>query len=320
MHISDEQIHPEYRTLGKLMRHVLPYYGETAYHVLNPTALKLINPIWPGLKTTAESTFTTRPDGSHLRFLIVRPKNPQKEAPGILWLHGGGYATGFPGESFPYIDRFAELSGSVAVLPYYRLSTEAVFPAALDDAVLALHWLKDHAAELGIRSDQIFVGGESAGGGLAAAICLYERDHNGVPIAFQIPLYPMLDDRMDLPSAVDNDAPVWNSKSNRIAWKMYLGENFGSNSVSEYAAPARASDLHNLPPACSFIGTIEVFYDETCAYMEGLKAAGVDVHFKTFHGCFHTFDLCLPNSTPSREAAEFLTESFSYAVSNYFNC
>ncbi len=170
-----------------------------------------------------------------------------------------------------------------------------------------------------MRDDQIMVGGDSAGGGLAIAVSLYARDKNEVAIAFQMPLYPMIDDRMLTLSAADNDAPVWNSKSNLVGWRLYLGELFGKPSVPAYAAPARAADLYGLPPACSFVGGIEPFRDETAAYVRKLRSSCVPVHYKVFDGCFHAFDVMCPKSGVAREASDFLIDRFRYAVKNYFS-
>lgn len=111
--------------------------------------------------------------------------------------------------------------GAVVVSPEYRLAGQAPYPAALEDCHAALVYLKEHAAELGVRSDQIMVGGESAGGGLAVALCMYEKDTDGVQIAFQMPLYPMIDCE-DTETSKDNHAPVWNTKRNHYGWKSIL--------------------------------------------------------------------------------------------------
>lgn len=169
-----------------------------------------------------------------------------------------------------------------------------------------------------MRYDQIMVGGDSAGGGLAVAVSLYARDKNEVAIAFQMPLYPMLDDRMNTPSATDNDAPLWNSRSNKISWRLYLGELFGKDIVPEYAVPARCQELTGLPPACSFVGSIEPFCDEMINYFERLRATGIPVHYKVFDGCFHGFDVVCPKTRIANEATDFLIACFRYAVENYF--
>ncbi|MBR3296809.1 MAG: alpha/beta hydrolase fold domain-containing protein, partial [Firmicutes bacterium] len=157
------------------------------------------------------------PVGDHnIRLLILRPLAQSKTpVPGVLWVHGGGYQSGsakdiFATRALSLVVKF----GAVLVAPDYRLSKKHPYPAALHDCWAALLYLKKHAEELGVRSDQIMVGGESAGGGMATALCMLARDTGAVNIAFQMPLYPMLDDR-DTPSNADNHAPNWDSRRNR---------------------------------------------------------------------------------------------------------
>ena len=175
--------------------------------------------------------------GRHtIRLLILRPLEARKEkVPGVLWVHGGGYQSGsakdiFATRALSLVVKF----GAVLVAPNYRLSKKHPYPAALHDCYAALLYLKEHADELGVRSDQIMVGGESAGGGMAAALCMLAHDRGEVNIAFQMPLYPMLDDR-DTPSSADNHAPNWNTRRNHKAWKRYLREAYGTDIVSSPA-------------------------------------------------------------------------------------
>ena len=177
--------------------------------------------------------------------------------------------------------------------------------------------MKKQASALGVREDQLMVGGESAGGGLAAALTLYERDHNGVRIAFQMPLYPMLDDRMTNESAMENNTPVWDSETNRIAWDLYLGD-FARGDFPIYPAPARAVNFSNLPPAVTFVGDLEVFRDETVEYVENLRKSRVPVDFQQYAGCYHAFDRMNPYADVSRKALSFLMKSYKFAVENYF--
>lgn len=150
------------------------------------------------------------------------------------------------------------------------MSIDAPYPAALYDCYDALLWMKQKSTELKIRSNQIAVGGESAGGGLAAALTLYARDKKEVNIAFQIPLYPMIDDRNKTASALDNNAPIWNSRTNGWAWKLYLGDYYGKD-VPSYAAAARATDYSGLPPTITFVGELEPFRDEVITYVNHFK-------------------------------------------------
>lgn len=179
-----------------------------------------------------------------MKLLVLCPRGdaPAGGRPGILWIHGGGYLTGMP--EMVYTSRAKNLArkyGAVVVSPGYRLSGEAPYPAALLDCHNALTYLKTHARELGVRDDQLMVGGESAGGGLTAALCMYERDTDGVRIAFQMPLYPMLDNE-DTETSRDNHAPVWNTRRNHFGWSRYL-RGLGGGDVPAYAAPARCTGL-----------------------------------------------------------------------------
>ena len=128
--------------------------------------------------------------GRVMKMKVLQPKEADGPVPGILWIHGGGYITG--GNYMVLVScgkMLAERYGAVVVSPEYRLAGEAPYPAALEDCYAALVWMYEHADELGIDRTRIVVGGESAGGGLTAAVCLYARDKGEVPIALQLPRY-----------------------------------------------------------------------------------------------------------------------------------
>ena len=262
----------------------------------------------------------TIPVGHHkIRLLILHPLEAGSEkVPGVLWIHGGGYQHGSAKEVFltralSLVVRF----GMVLVAPDYRLSRKHPYPAALHDCYAALLWLKEHAEELNIRTDQIMVGGESAGGGMTAALCMLAHDRKDVNVAFQMPLYPMLDDR-DTDSSRDNHAPNWNTKKNHKAWKRYLRDAYGTDIVSCYAAPARREDYSGLPPCYTFVGEIEPFRDETLTYVRCLREAGIRAEADVYPGCFHAFDILMPNKKESREAVARFEEKVAYAIANDF--
>ena len=257
--------------------------------------------------------------GGKIDLLVLRPitnAKPKAKTPGILWIHGGGYVTGMAG--MIYMSRAIHLVkkyGAVVVTPEYRLSKEAPYPAALEDCYAALTYLKEHADELGVNDSQLMVGGESAGGGLTAALCMYARDKGEINIAYQMPLYPMIDNE-DTDSSRDNHAPVWNTKRNRKAWKAYLRDIHGE--IPPYAAPARQTDYSNLPPAYTFVGDIEPFYCETLTFVENLQKAGVEAKVDVYPGCFHAFDMLLPFLKVSKQAAKTFEEQYLYAAEHYF--
>ena len=130
--------------------------------------------------------------GGERRAILLRPgrnARPPEKTPGTLWIHGGGYATGMAemvyfSRALPLVKKY----GAVVLTPSYHLSGRAPYPAALEDCYAALVYLKDHAAELGVNPSQLMVGGESAGGGLTAAVCMCARDRGEVAVAYQMPL------------------------------------------------------------------------------------------------------------------------------------
>ena len=316
--IKNNDIDKRIRFIGKCVRKINPYFTEEKFKKCNKTMDKYIKGHWLDNKTKIETVFLNRNDGTKLRVLICRSKKKTIHKPltGVLWLHGGGYAIGLPEQDYMFASLFSKDGSSITILPDYTRSIDAPYPAALEDCYLTLKWMYDNAEKLGINKNQIFVGGESAGGGLAAALCIYARDRNEVKIAFQMPLYPMLDDRGITASSKNNDAPVWNTKSNEVAWNLYL-KGLDKNSVPSYAAPARESNLKNLPHACTYIGTIEPFYDETIEYFNKLKASGVEVDIKEFSGCYHAFDLFGSKTKLGNEARKFLLDCFKNAQEKY---
>jgi len=257
--------------------------------------------------------------GSHrMKLLVLRPtvnKQPREKIPGILWIHGGGYAVGMA--SMVFMSRAKRLVteyGAVVISPEYRLARKEPYPAALEDCYAALLYLKEHAAELGCADDQIMVGGESAGGGLTAALCMLARDRGEVNIAYQMPLYPMLDHR-DTDSSRNNHGISWNTKRNHAAWKLYLRDVDGK--ISPYASPARQTDYCGLPSAYTFVGDREPFYCETLTYIENLQKAGISAHVDVYPTGFHAFDMLLPFRRISRQAIAAFEKQYLYAAEHY---
>lgn len=249
--------------------------------------------------------------------LILSPKARPENAPGVLWIHGGGYILGM--KEMVYMGRAVSLVkefGAVVIAPGYRLAFQAPYPAAINDCYDALLYVKAHAAELGIRGDQIMVGGESAGGGLTAALCMMARDKGEVDIAFQMPLYPMLD-CFDTETSRNNHGKVWNTRRNHLGWKMYL-RGMKSGEIPAYASPARQTDYSGLPPAYTFVGDGEPFYAETLAFVDNLKKAGVPAEVDVYNTDMHAFDMLEPERDISKAAAESFEKHFAYAVEHYY--
>lgn len=269
------------------------------------------------MKLTKKTIYISS-DGRELKLIILKPAGADRPLPGILWLHGGGFITGMP--EMVNISRGKDIAasfGAVVVSPGYRLSASEPYPAALHDAYAALLYMKKHSENLGIRKDQILVGGESAGGGLTAALCMYARDLGTVNIAFQIPLYPMLD-CYDTESSADNHGYLWNTNLNHIAWKAYLGPLYQSKNIPPYASPARCTDYSGLPPAYTFVCTGEPFYCETLKYIENLNAAGIPAEADVYPGKTHAFDMMRPHLAVSKKAKKVFLEKIKTALQTYY--
>lgn len=311
-----KKINKELKVKGAFIKFFLGSYTKSKFKFCN----KIIDVIFKGnaltKKINYQSLYIKRDDGTKLRICVYTPKQPVKNAVGLLWLHGGGYAMGQPEQDIIFIKEFILNSSCVVVAPEYTLSVKKPYPAALDDCYLALGWLVQNANKLNVKSSKIFVGGDSAGGGLTAALSLLVRDRGEYSIAFQMPLYPMLDNK-ETESSKNNNAPVWDTKSNKLAWKLYLGDLYNNTNITKYAVPANEIDYTNLPPTLTYVGDIEPFKDETITYVDNLKNAKTKVKFKIFKGCFHGFDIVGEKTKIGKEAKQFLIDGFMFAVKNY---
>ncbi|MCY3831374.1 MAG: alpha/beta hydrolase [Chloroflexi bacterium] len=234
---------------------------------------------------------------------IYQPPAPAPRG-GLLWLHGGGYIVGVERDDARCIE-FAEVVGCTVVSVGYRLAPESTYRESVADSFTALNWMVDSASELGIDARRVAIGGGSAGGGLSAGLALYNRDNQGPELAFQLLIYPMIDDRHDTPSGREVTHPtIWNRDVSFKAWKMYLGEEYGADEVSPYAAATRATDLAGLPPALVTVGTMDLFRDENIDYAQRLMAARVATDLQVYPGVYHGAEMLVPAADVSRRMRE----------------
>jgi acetyl esterase/lipase len=235
---------------------------------------------------------------------VYRPSGLPEDSgalPGVLWMHGGGYVIGSVEEDDLIAQHVCEEVGCVVVSVEYRLAPEHPFPAALEDCYAALEWMADDASELGVDTARIAITGPSAGGGLTAGLALLARDRGEISVAFQAPIYPMIDDRNDTPSGYENaDSRLWGRRYNENGWKAYTGTGTGERSVSQYAAPTRAAELSGLPPAYIAVGALDIFLDEDIEYARRLMRAGVATELRVYPGLFHGSDIFAPTAVSSR--------------------
>jgi acetyl esterase/lipase len=184
----------------------------------------------------------------------------------------------------------------------YRIAPEHPHPTPVEDCYAALVWLADHASTLGIDPARLAVMGDSAGGGLAAGVCLLARDRGGPAIAQQLLIYPMLDDRTVTPDPQLLPFLTWTYDDNVTGWGALLGESAGTDVVSPYAAPARATDVSGLPDTYIDVGDLDIFRDEDITYARRLSDAGVPTELHLHSGCPHSFEALARAADVSRRA------------------
>lgn len=228
-----------------------------------------------------------------VRVLIYQPKDAARPAPGMLWVHGGGYVIGSADMDDVKCKAMVAELGCAIVSVDYRLAPETPHPGPVEDCYAALKWLHANAAELGVDPGRLAIGGESAGGGLAAGLGLLTRDRGEVPLCFQLLIYPMIDDR-----TVTTDHPhpyvgefIWTTDANRFGWTALLGREPGGDGVSPYAAAARAEDLAGLPPTYLAVGSLDLFLEENLEYARRLVRAGVPTELHLYPGAIHGFPM-----------------------------
>lgn len=235
------------------------------------------------------------PDGTSIRLACYRPSTCSGATPAFLYLHSGGLVTGTRfAEDLRLLD-LALGTGSSVVSVEYRLAPEHPFPAAIEDCYAAWRWLSSGRPELDIDPARIVLVGESAGGGLAAALAILISERGGPQPVAQLLATPMLDHRNDSPSVQQLDGiGLWDKVSNQTGWSAYLGSRVGTDEVPGHASPSSAEALAGLPPAFIDVGDAEIFRDESVDYARRLWLAGVPAELHVWTGGCHTFYALIP--------------------------
>jgi acetyl esterase len=237
--------------------------------------------------------------------------------PLLVWYHGGGWVIGDIEGSDPTARRLATRAGCVVISVDYRLAPEHPAPAAAEDAYAAAAWAAEHAADIGADPQRIAVGGDSAGGNLAAVVSLMARDRGGPSLAHQLLVYPVTDCTMDTPSYAENTAYLLTPEMMGWFWNCYAPE--GVDRADPYISPLRAPDVSGLPPAHIITAEHDPLRDEADAYAERLRAAGVPVRYECYagqiHGFFGAAHFFPEGDRATTEAAEELTRAFAVQVS-----
>ncbi|UCC53573.1 MAG: alpha/beta hydrolase [Anaerolineaceae bacterium] len=241
-----------------------------------------------------ERTIPGPEGGPEVPIRIYMPKDRTEAGPGFVNFHGGGFILGDLELEHPRCLMMATEGGAVSVGVDYRLAPENPFPAGVEDCYAALQWVASHAEELKIDPAKIAVGGGSAGGNLAAAVSLMARDRGGPDVAFQLLIYPVIDEKCETPSMKSGAGLyIWDYQNSLDMWDQYIGKD--RSNVSPYAAPARATDLSGLPPAYVMTAEHDPLRDEAIIYAMRLMDAGVQVELHSYPGTVHGFDFLTPS-------------------------
>jgi acetyl esterase/lipase len=270
-------------------------------------------PAMPDGITYSDEVVPASAGGPDVTVRVYRGAATSTTGPGIVWIHGGGYMFGSGLMEDVRLGRWARDLGAAVVSVEYRLAPEHPYPAPLDDCYAVLAWTVANADKLGVDAARIAVAGASAGGGLAAGLALLARDRGEYALAYQMLIYPMIDDRNVTPSSY-LDTLVWTRAANLLGWRAYLGDTAGTDDVAAYAAPARAGDLDGLPPAFIGVGTLDVFRDENIEYAQRLLAAGVPTELHVYPGATHGFEAMCPGAAVAQRCQRDIDDALKRAL------
>lgn len=235
-----------------------------------------------------------------LEVLVMEGEQAVGQSACMVYFHGGGFLFPAAGYHYDLCMRYAKEVPCKVVFVQYRLTPRHPFPIPAEDCYAALLWTCENARRLGIDGDRIGVGGDSAGGALAAAAAQMMRDRIGRTLRFQMLVYPVTDRRMNTPSNHRfTDTPMWNSKLSRKMWDAYVTEDPGC--AAAYASPMEAENFRDLPEAYVETAEFDCLHDEGVLYAKALLNSGVPVDVHETKGTMHGFDIV--KSAPETQEA-----------------
>ncbi len=235
-------------------------------------------------------------DGGTIQLTIYEPNNPDQErSPCLVYYHGGAFVLRDFGYMHKKTCEYALRSGCKIVFVHYRLAPDHTATIILEDCYTSLEWVKDHSLELGIDPNRIAVGGDSAGGALAAAVTQLSRDRRGPRLCFQMLIYPVTDASQETESARNFvNTPGWNANLNKQMWHYYLEK--ADTEMMKYISPISNPSLENLPASYIEVEEWDCLRDEGIAYAKKLESCGNEVTLNYLKGTFHGFDINLKKS------------------------
>lgn len=288
----------------------------------NPLFLGLMNTLlhlaaarkWSKYKSIVTKHMVTGLDANHVPVWLIRPANVATLAPALVYCHGGAFILKHSPQHVENAIRYAQETNCVVLFVDYRLAPKNPFPAGFNDCYSTLIWAHQNAEKLGIDKQRVAVGGDSAGGAIAAGMTQKSLQENGPQICGQLLIYPVSDSGCKSASSTAfASVPPFKNFSVRSMWEAYLGHSL-STTVAPYASPLH-NQLKGLPKAYVETGEYDPLRDEGKAYADALVANGVEVALNETKGTVHGFDALVPDSKLSQDAmnsrVQFLRKIFN---------
>lgn len=301
--LLDDDSRTAYEALAMLLPHPLHTLGLSG---VREFAAPPPPPRATSVTSAVDQTAAWRPSPAagaerSVRVRVYRPRESDQSLPALLYLHGGGFTVG----SLDGVDEACRVlcrqADCVVISVDYRLAPEHPFPAALVDTRAAWGWLAENAVRLGVDDARIAVAGDSAGGNLAAALCLALRGEGQPQPVLQALIYPAVDDTFTRPSwTTFRDAPLLGTADAQWFWRQYVGPT--GRAPNEFAAPARAASLAGLAPALVITAEVDPLRDDAETYADLLEKAGVPVVLRRYDGVYHGFFTEVGTFRKAREA------------------
>lgn len=276
---------PDTRNLLAMMQQL----GVPDFSTLSPEQARALSLSPPPEQPTPVAACEDRvlPTGTgNVSVRVYQPAAPS--GAGLLYFHGGGWVIGSVESHDETCRELCQKAHLTVVSVDYRLAPETPFPGALDDCFAATAYVSQHGAEFGIDPTRLAVGGDSAGGNLAAAVALKARDRGAPEIAFQLLIYPVTDANFERQSCIDNaEGYFLTTRAMRWFWDHYVPD--PADRAHAYAAPLQATSFKDLPPALVLTAEFDPLRDEGEAFADQLRAAGNQVAHSRYDGLVHGF-------------------------------
>lgn len=288
----------------------------------NPWLLKAINGAmhlaaavkWSKYKNIVEQKNVIGLDGHRVPVWIIKPSQVQSPAPALVYCHGGAFILKHSPQHIENAIRYAQDANCCVIFVDYRLAPTHPFPAGFNDCYAVLQWAYQNAEKLGLDKQRIVIGGDSAGGAIAAGIAQKAAQRDGISLRGQLLIYPCADgDGKTLSGSAFADVPPFKKLQLKTVWETYFGHSLAQR-AAEYASPIHGR-FDKLAPAYVETSEFDPLCDEGEAYAQALIASGIDTELNSIKGTIHGFDVLVPDAALSREAmarrAQFLRKIFN---------